>query len=220
MVAQAPSPSAFVRRLRSDNPLIDLREAPAEAVADLSVLGLVAEELDAFGPPRNLRVWVLHEAAVHWTDDVDAAQAATRALHHLSRARNPNGDWVGDAAVLFGTTRANAALIHLLRSLGITPSPPRSGGGLPVHEVDFGEGLLAGMTGQPCPGEAPPGTVIRHLNDARDGLQQVVDEARALALSSDPAAHERLATVHKRLATITRTERDYLGEVLRRFGSI
>lgn len=169
--------TSIVSRLRSSNPVIDMRQCDADAVVDLTAFETAVADLKAFGAARNLRVWVLHEAADRWTDNADLALKAIRRLYDATKTYSGQGPIV-DAAVLVGAAKNNRPLAFLLRSIGVAPFPLRDQGGLPVHEIDLGEGLWAGMTPPTSPGNQPREPVLSVLFEEADGGE---DNAEAIA---------------------------------------
>ncbi len=152
-MSRAP-PTALVARLPSGSHVIDLRHAPRASVVELDVFAAVAEQLEASGPARGLRVWVLGDATVDWLADPAQCWAAIFNLLEASRP-GPDDSDLTLIAVLAGAARKEAAFPSLLRAAGLQVFAARPAGGLPLQEVMIGGQSSTSPIGPPMPGEAP-----------------------------------------------------------------
>lgn len=146
--------SPRVRRLRSQNPLIDLRVCTPEQILDLSCLSTLGDELAGFGPVRNLRVWVLPDAAAGWARDAGALCDAMAALYGAAVSA-PLPDGAGEACALTFGAAACPALVAALASLGMPTWRLRPAGGLPINEVNLDGAEVAMMQGPPLSPRGP-----------------------------------------------------------------
>lgn len=181
-----------LRRLRSQNPLVDLRVCSPEAVLDLSCFDGLADALEAFGPPRNLRLWVIPDAAVGWTADAGLLLDALAALYGAAVvAPVPEGGT--EACALPVGAAACPALVAALGALGLPCWRLRPAGGIPLTEVNLGGVEVAMMQGPPLLPVSEPalGALFSALHAA--------DEADAPALwEAAEGLLEGLLDVHGR----------------------
>ena len=164
-----------LRRLRSQNPVIDLRVCAPETLHDLSCLDGLYEELRDFGPAAGLRVWVLHDAAVGWTHSAGALHAALRSIYALAVAL-PLDETAAEAVVLPPAAAASPALVEAVHALGLPVYKVRPAGGLPIQELQFERREVAMMQGPPLR-PAGPTAPLGSLYAAMDGAEN--DEAEA-----------------------------------------
>ena len=168
-------PKRHLRRLRSQNPLIDLRPCPPEAVLDLSCFAGLEGELVDFGPVAGLRVWVLHDAAAAWARSAQALHAALRRIYEIAvSVELPEG--ASEAVVLPGGAADRAALVEALHALGLPVYRVRPAGGLPIQELQFERREIAMMQGPPLRA-AGPAAPLGNLYAAMDGAEN--DDAEA-----------------------------------------
>jgi hypothetical protein len=186
------TPSPRVRRLRSQNPLVDLRVCTPEQVLDLSCLFELHDELAAFGPVRNLRVWVLPDAATGWTRDAGALVDAMAALYGAAVSA-PLPEGAGEACALTVGAAACPALVAALASLGMPTWRLRPAGGLPINEVNLDGAEVAMMQGPPLAplGPAALGGVFAAIHGADEEEAPALWEAAEALLEGLLDQHGR-----------------------------
>jgi|GEM_PF-2676397 hypothetical protein len=182
-MSRAP-PTALVARLPSGSHVIDLRHAPRASVVELDVFAAVAGQLEASGPARGLRVWVLGDATVDWLADPAQCWAAIFNLLEASRP-GPDDSDLTLIAVLAGAARKEAAFPSLLRAAGLQVFAARPAGGLPLQEVMIGGQSSTSPIGPPMPGEAPDPPVLLRMAEAIWSLPAEGDSARYDAVAID-----------------------------------
>ena len=161
-----------LRRLRSHNPLIDLRGCSPESVLDLGCFDGLADELQAFGAPRSLRVWVLPDAAVGWTRDASTLLDALAALYGAAVVA-PVPDGGSEACVLTAGAARCQSLVAALAALGLPCWAVRAAGGLPLNEVNLGGAEVAMMQGPALRAIATPtlGALFAEIHAAEDDAE-------------------------------------------------
>ena len=182
-MSRAP-PTALVARLPSGSQVIDLRQAPRASVVELDVFATVAGLLEASGPARGLRVWVLGDASVEWLADPAQCWAAIFNLLEASRP-SPDDAELTLIAVLAGAARKEAAFPGILRAASLQVFAARPAGGLPLQEVMIGGQSSTSPIGPPMPGEAPDPPVLLRMAEAIWSLPPEGDSARYDAVAID-----------------------------------
>lgn len=186
--------SPRVRRLRSQNPLVDLRVCTPEQVLDLSCLSTLHDELIGFGPVRNLRVWVLPDAATGWARDAGALCDAMAALYGAAVSA-PLPEGAGEACALTVGAAACPALVAALASLGMPTWRMRPAGGLPINELNLDGAEVAMMQGPPLLPPGPPalGGLFAAIHGADEGEAPALWEAAEALLEGLLDQHGRSA---------------------------
>lgn len=177
------APHRRLRRLRSQNPVIDLRGCAPESIPDLRCFDGLYEELRDFGPTAGLRVWVLHDASTAWTTSAAALHRALRALYALAVAV-PLEEPGMEAAVLPAGAAAAPALTEALHALGLPVYKVRPAGGLPIQELQFERREVAMMQGPPLRAAgptAPLGALYAAMDGAESDAGEATLEASAIA---------------------------------------